>query len=107
VVTAVLQATEALSRSGIEDPGRLLKPLVLASIEEALGGAGGGSESLTGPVVRGDVGTVAAHVAALEAFPNTLETYRALARATALLARDSGRISGSEYAGIMEALGGA
>ncbi len=111
VVTAVMQAAEALSRSGIEDPGRLLTPLVLASIEGALGGgvggAGRGFESLTGPVVRGDSGTVAAHMAALEPFPHTLETYRALSKATALLARESGRISATEYAGIMEALGGA
>ena len=111
VVTAVMQATEALSQAGITDPGRLLSPLVLASIEGALGGgvsgAGRGFESLTGPVVRGDTGTVAAHMAALEAFPHTLETYRALAKATALLAFESGHLSATEYAGIMDALGGA
>jgi predicted short-subunit dehydrogenase-like oxidoreductase (DUF2520 family) len=106
VVTVVLQATEALARSGIEEPGRLLKPLLLASLEGALE-PGGGIESLTGPIVRGDAGTVATHVAALKTIPRTLETYRALAKATALAAHDSGRISDAEYAGIMEALGGA
>lgn len=106
VVTAVLEATEALALAGIDEPGRLLKPLVLASLEGALD-PGGGIESLTGPVVRGDAGTVAAHVAALEALPAVLETYRALAKATARLAHDSGRISDSEYASIMDALAGA
>ena len=52
-----------------------------------------GDAALTGPVARGDVGTVGDHLAALERVaPEIRRTYVALARATALRALDSGRL---------------
>lgn len=105
VVTLVAQAAEALSLAGVENPGRLLGPLVSASIEGAVGESG--LASLTGPIVRGDAGTVAAHVAALENSPGILESYRVLGGATARLVHESGRLSDEAYAGVMEALEGS
>ena len=86
VVTLVTQAAALLAAAGVEEPGRVLLPLVHASVEGALSDAAGAVTTLTGPVVRGDAGTVAAHVAALEHRPEALHAYRAMALATADLA---------------------
>src|ERR1700735_4926358 len=63
LITLVTQAMDLLRTAGVAEPARLLGPLLSASLDNALrfGDAG-----LTGPVARGDAGTVAAHVAALE-----------------------------------------
>jgi len=104
VVTAVTQASALLSRLGIEEPGRLLGPVVHASVEGAVSEAPGAVMSLTGPVVRGDAGTVAAHVAALARDPGMLASYRAMALATADVSLAGGRIGPAQYASILAAL---
>jgi len=104
-VTLVTQASAALARIGVEEPGRVLGPLVHASVEGALRDAPGAVTSLTGPVVRGDVATVAAHLAALAPYPEMRAAYRALAQATADLALGAGRIGPSDYAGLLVTLG--
>jgi predicted short-subunit dehydrogenase-like oxidoreductase (DUF2520 family) len=104
VVTAVSQAMQLLSYAGIENPGRLLGPLVEASIDGVISEVPGDLATLTGPVVRGDLGTITAHLAVLDAHPPIKVTYVALARATAGLARDAGRLSESAYAGVMDLL---
>src|SRR5699024_8224583 len=87
LVALVDQTLEALSRLGIEDPGAYLRPLLEAALEESLRR---GAKALTGPVVRGDAGTITAHLEALDDLDATGEqgrtgdtatTYRALARA--------------------------
>lgn len=87
LVVLVDQAREALRRLGIENPGGYLRPLLDAALEESLRH---GAKALTGPVVRGDAGTVAAHLAALDDLDVTgapgepgdvASTYRALALA--------------------------
>lgn len=105
VVTAVTQASALLARIGIEEPGRLLGPLVHASVDGALGDAPGAVNSLTGPVVRADAGTISAHVHALAAEPDLLTAYRAMARATADLALAGGRIGPADYAQVIAAIG--
>jgi len=105
LVAVLVQASEALRRAGVEDPGRVLRPLVEASVEGALDG--GGIDSLTGPIVRGDAGTVAAHVEALRPLPGILDTYRRLAAATAASAKEAGRLSAAQYDGVMAVLGGS
>jgi len=105
VVTALAQASAMLARIGVEEPGRVLGPLVHASLEGALREAPGAVSTLTGPVVRGDAGTIAAHVASLGDQPESLVAYRAMARATADLALSGGRIGPAQYAGIIAALG--
>lgn len=104
-VTLAAQAAAVLSRLGVEEPGRVLGPVVQASIDNALRDAPGSVASLTGPVVRGDAGTVAAHLAALADVPDTRATYRAMARATADLALAGGRIGPAAYADLIATLG--
>lgn len=88
-VTLVTQAMRMLEAAGIEDPGAYLAPLVEASLDGALRS---GESLLTGPVVRGDIGTVRDHLQAVDALALTGDhsdisvTYRALARATAIRA---------------------
>ncbi|WP_084128866.1 Rossmann-like and DUF2520 domain-containing protein [Demequina sp. NBRC 110055] len=105
VVTALSQAGGLLARIGVEEPARVLGPLVHASVDGALGDAPGAVTTLTGPVVRGDAGTVAAHVHALAGHDEMLFAYRAMARATADLALSGGRIGPAQYADIIAALG--
>lgn len=105
VVTAVAQASAVLARVGVENPGGLLGPLTHASVEGAVMEAPGAVSTLTGPVVRGDAATIAAHVLALAGDPDTLAAYRAMARATADLALAGGRIGPAQYADVIAALG--
>jgi len=104
VVALVSQAMSLLRDVGIADPAALLGPLVRASIDGALSEAPGAATTLTGPVVRADVGTIAAHLDALGGRTDARATYVALARATARYARDSGRIDEAQYAGVMDVL---
>ncbi|WP_114855986.1 Rossmann-like and DUF2520 domain-containing protein [Brachybacterium sp. YJGR34] len=93
LVVLVDQSREALRRLGIEDPGATLRPLLEAALEESLRR---GASALTGPVVRGDAGTVAGHLEALDDLDATgapgeagdvAETYRHLALAALRRAR--------------------
>jgi predicted short-subunit dehydrogenase-like oxidoreductase (DUF2520 family) len=104
-VTLVTQAAALLNRIGVEEPARILGPLVHASVDGALRDAPGAVASLTGPVVRGDSATVAAHLAALASHGEALFAYRAMARATADLALAGGRIGPGDYAELIAALG--
>jgi predicted short-subunit dehydrogenase-like oxidoreductase (DUF2520 family) len=80
LVTLVSQAMELLSAAGADDPAAILKPLLEAALDNALTD---GDAALTGPIVRGDVNTVRAHLAEITAAaPDTLPSYVALARAT-------------------------
>jgi predicted short-subunit dehydrogenase-like oxidoreductase (DUF2520 family) len=90
LVTLVAQAMELLSASGAEDPAATLRPLLTAALDNALAD---GDAALTGPIVRGDVNTVAAHLADIAASaPATLPSYVAMARATANRAVLDGRL---------------
>ena len=80
VGAAVITARRLLLAARVERPEAFLVPLAEAS---ARGAAVEGVTALTGPIVRGDVGTVASHVAQLSAdLPELLPAYRALATAT-------------------------
>ncbi|MFN2538667.1 MAG: Rossmann-like and DUF2520 domain-containing protein [Mycobacteriales bacterium] len=81
LVTLVASAADLLRAAGAEDPGAVLRPL----LETALAGAlDRGTAALTGPVLRGDAGTVRAH---LDVIPEDVrDAYLALARLTALRA---------------------
>lgn len=75
---AVVVARQLLLAARIEDPEAFLAPLVDRSVGNALAR---GAAALTGPVVRGDVGTVAGHLAALETdVPELADAYRDLTR---------------------------
>jgi predicted short-subunit dehydrogenase-like oxidoreductase (DUF2520 family) len=101
----VAQALETLRLAGVEEPARLLGPLMSASLDNALRR---GEDALTGPVARGDAETVAVHV---EAFTRAgaaeiLATYRSLARTTADRALASGRLRPESAEALLSALAG-
>ena len=80
LVTLVSQAMELLAAAGSDDPAGTLRPLLTAALDNALAQ---GDTALTGPIVRGDVNTVRAHLADIAATaPHTLPSYVALARDT-------------------------
>ena len=69
-----------LSAAGGDNPADTLRPLLTAALDNALEQ---GDAALTGPIVRGDVETVRAHLVEIAAnAPQTLPSYLALARAT-------------------------
>ncbi|MEW2493011.1 DUF2520 domain-containing protein [Streptomyces nodosus] len=81
LITLVAQSMELLRAAGVEAPDRMLGPLLGAALDNALRS---GDAALTGPVARGDAGTVAAHIAELRGHaPGTVAGYLAMARATA------------------------
>jgi predicted short-subunit dehydrogenase-like oxidoreductase (DUF2520 family) len=103
LVTLVTEAEDLLRKAGADNPERMLGPLLGAALDNALrfGDAG-----LTGPVARGDDGTVAAHVAAIKsAEPGALNAYLALARLTADRALAAGLLSPEDAARLLDALG--
>jgi predicted short-subunit dehydrogenase-like oxidoreductase (DUF2520 family) len=80
LVTLVTQAMELLSAAGADHPEATLRPLLEAALDNALES---GDAALTGPIVRGDVETVRAHLADVQASaPHTLSSYVSLARDT-------------------------
>jgi predicted short-subunit dehydrogenase-like oxidoreductase (DUF2520 family) len=107
LITLVAQAADLLKTAGVANPARLLGPLLSASLDNALrfGDAG-----LTGPVARGDAGTVAAHVAALEAAPSassaSVAAYIAMARLTADRALAAGLLKPADAERLLDVLGG-
>jgi predicted short-subunit dehydrogenase-like oxidoreductase (DUF2520 family) len=103
LVTLVAEAADMLRKAGADNPNRMLGPLLGAALDNALrfGDAG-----LTGPVARGDDGTVAAHVAAIQAAePSALKAYLALARLTADRALAAGRLSPNDAERLLDVLG--
>jgi predicted short-subunit dehydrogenase-like oxidoreductase (DUF2520 family) len=99
LVTLVSQAASLLREAGAENPNRMLGPLLGAALDNALrfGDAG-----LSGPVARGDDGTVAAHVAAItNSAPGALSAYLALARLTADRALAAGLLSPEDAARLL------
>ena len=105
LVTLTAQAQAMLEAAGIGQASKLLGNLMTASLENALTN---GDQALTGPVSRGDTGTVATHLETLKALddPDLFETYRAMALATARRAADAGFINSAileEFLQILEA----
>lgn len=102
LVTLVVEAMELLRAAGVEEPGRMLGPLLGASLDNALRL---GMSGLTGPVARGDAGTVAAHLAELERVsPVGLQAYVALARLTADRAMSAGLLRPEDAERLLEVL---
>ena len=90
LVTLVTQAMGLLRESGADDPAATLRPLLTAALDNALRM---GDSALTGPIVRGDVETVRAHLEGIALTqPGTLPAYVALGRATANAAVLDGRL---------------
>lgn len=108
LVTLTAQSAQLLASIGVERTDRMLAPLMSASLENALTTGDG---ALTGPVARGDVGTVRRHLEVLAALSDsgTLpadvgQAYRAMARATAQRALARGALSEAAVAELLDAL---
>jgi|SRR5450755_539716 predicted short-subunit dehydrogenase-like oxidoreductase (DUF2520 family) len=105
LVALVTESRDLLQAAGAADPARMLSPLLSAALDNALrlGDAG-----LTGPVARGDAGTVARHIEALrDAAPEALAVYVALARLTADRALAAGLLTASDAERLLDVLSGA
>jgi predicted short-subunit dehydrogenase-like oxidoreductase (DUF2520 family) len=104
LVTIVAQSMDLLRQAGASDPAAVLRPLLGAALANALDY---GDDALTGPVVRGDVTTIRAHVDAFAAAGTpaaTRDAYNSLARATAARAEADGRIAPAVARDIRQAL---
>lgn len=107
LVVLVDQAARALRAAGVDQPGRVLGPLLGAALDGSLRSCDTGAgaiAALTGPVARGDAGTVAAHLQALSerADPDVLASYRELSRAA--VGRSAEHASPEALAALAEAL---
>ncbi|WP_211320820.1 Rossmann-like and DUF2520 domain-containing protein [Arthrobacter livingstonensis] len=107
LVTIVSQAAQILGDIGVEAPNQVLGPLLRAALENALAS---GESALTGPVARGDAGTVASHTQALREHAldtgskDIVDAYVALSSATAARAARRGLLSAEAFLGIQAAL---
>ncbi|NJQ17379.1 Rossmann-like and DUF2520 domain-containing protein [Streptomyces bohaiensis] len=105
LVTLVAQSMEVLRAAGVTAPDHMLGPLLGAALDNALRS---GDAALTGPVARGDAGTVTEHVAQLRHHvPGVLPGYLAMARTTADRALDNGMLRPEQAERLLEALAGA
>jgi len=102
LVTLVAQALQVVGSAGVQNPQRLIAPLLHAALDNALRLGDG---ALTGPVARGDASTVAAHLEELnQQTPDIRPTYLALARATAERALASGRLTAVDAEPLLDIL---
>jgi predicted short-subunit dehydrogenase-like oxidoreductase (DUF2520 family) len=97
LVTLVNDSSDILRLAGVENPARLLSPLLNASLDNALRL---GDDALTGPVSRGDSRTVERHVESLRDTP-FLTPYLAMAIRTMQRAFESGRITKEQSAALI------
>jgi predicted short-subunit dehydrogenase-like oxidoreductase (DUF2520 family) len=102
LVTLVRDCVELLQTVGIGPAERVVAPLLSAALDNALRH---GDRALTGPVARGDAGTVRTHLAELEAVDRDLaDTYRVLARRTAQRAVAAGLLPDLAAKDVLETL---
>lgn len=103
LVTLVNDAMDLLRAAGVEYPDRSLAPLLSAALDNTLRQ---GDDALTGPVSRGDAGTVADHLGEIDhAMPEAASAYMALARRTATRALASGQLRAADAESLLEILG--
>lgn len=104
LVTLVNEAADRLRDAGVTHPEKVLGPLLHAALDNALAI---GDAALTGPVSRGDAGTVAKHVRVLGAVaPDSVPAYLALARRTADRAIAVGRLRPTDAEPLLDVLAG-
>ncbi|SCE73686.1 Predicted oxidoreductase, contains short-chain dehydrogenase (SDR) and DUF2520 domains [Micromonospora viridifaciens] len=104
LVTLVNEAADRLRDAGVDRPEKVLAPLLRAALENALRL---GDDALTGPVSRGDAGTVRRHLERLAATaPESVTPYLALARRTADRAIAAGRLRPADAESLLDVLTG-
>lgn len=123
LVVLVAQAGQALAAAGVADPGAVLRPLLTAALDGALRAesAGGGRDAdgevtngavitLTGPVRRGDAGTVRDHLDVLTELgvrtgaTDVAAAYRALSRAATARALAAGLLRSNQGEALLDVL---
>lgn len=105
LVTLTNEALDRLRDAGVREPERVLGPLLRAALENTLAY---GDAALTGPVARGDAGTIVRHVAELRRVaPESVPAYLALARRTADRAIAAGRLRPVDAEPLLDALDAA
>lgn len=88
LMTLVGDCVQLLEAAGVRPAGRLVAPLLSAALDNALRH---GDRALTGPVARGDSGTVRTHLDRITAAdPDLAGAYRAMAARTARRAAAAG-----------------
>lgn len=100
LVTLVNQAADLLRTAGVEMPGRMLGPLLGAALDNALRHGDG---AMTGPVARGDAGTVRAHLDVLDD-PPVRAAYVALSRLGAVRALSAGVLPADRAEALLDVL---
>lgn len=96
-------AARAFEVAGVPDPAAAMLPLQRATVDNV--GRLGPAAALTGPILRGDAGTVDRNLAALSALlPEAVNAYVVLARAALDLATSSGRLDPARAASVEEVL---
>jgi predicted short-subunit dehydrogenase-like oxidoreductase (DUF2520 family) len=103
MVTVLAAARDAFAAAGVPEPERVLAPLANATLHNAL--TADPIRALTGPAVRGDVGTVERNLTALnERAPELVEPYVVLAELALDLVERSDRDSSSHDQEVREVL---
>ncbi len=102
LVTLVNDAAELLRAAGVDEPGKMLAPLMSAALDNSIRQ---GDDALTGPVARGDAGTLASHVEQIsEALPEATSTYTALARRSAARALAAGMLKAGDAEALLDVI---
>lgn len=102
LVTLVNDCVDLLRGSGIPNAERMLGPLLSAALDNALRH---GDRALTGPVARGDTGTVRGHLTVLnESAPEVKNAYATLAQRSARRAENAGLLDAGAAAELTELL---
>jgi len=97
-------SNDLLRKAGADDPQRMLGPLLSAALDNSLRY---GDSALTGPVARGDAGTVRLHIAVLSAVsPEIRAAYVAMARLTADRALAAGLLAPDDAIDLLDVLAG-
>ncbi|MFF5230589.1 Rossmann-like and DUF2520 domain-containing protein [Dactylosporangium sp. NPDC000521] len=102
LATLVNEALDRLRDAGVQHPEQVLAPLLGAALDNSLRL---GDAAITGPVSRGDAGTVAKHLRALDAVaPESVPPYLALARRTADRVIAAGRLRPMDAEPLLDVL---
>lgn len=102
LVTLVADSASLLSSAGVPEPGRVLAPMLGAALDNALRL---GIHGLSGPVLRGDAGTVAGHIEQLRSVaPESVASYIELARLTADRAINAGMLKPEDAERLLDVL---
>jgi len=104
LVVAFALAERLMAEAGVDRPAEKLLPLAKAALDNAA--EMGPGPALTGPVARGDAGTVVRTLAALQRdMPDVIPAYVTLAREAARLAAQAGTLDEVGRARLEEVLG--